>query len=88
MKRVLIILILPYMSVSSAMATCNKDTDVAQNCMDEATDALKTILNTNDDSEKSKSAGEAAGNCIRCASEALSDQMHQLQPSGDDAQGN
>lgn len=89
MKKITVLLAAVLMQTATAWADCDANTNVASKCMDEATDALKTILNTNDDAEKSKSAGEAVGNCISCASETLGDQMRQIAPgSGSDDGGN
>lgn len=68
------------LATSPVYAACDKDTNVAANCMDELSDAARALFSTDDDAEKAKSVGEATGNCIQCASETLSDQMRQLQP--------
>ena len=63
-----------------ASATCNANSNVSGDCLDEFENAAKATVGTDNDTEKAQSVGEAVGNCMQCASETMSDQMRSFAP--------
>lgn len=64
--------------LTAAHAACDASSNPAQDCLDGFKGAVKEVFTSNDDVEKSKSVGQAAGDCIKCAAETLSDQVRQF----------
>jgi len=80
-----IFMMVSVLAPSLALATCNADSNVLGDCLDEFENAAKATVGTDNDTEKAQSAGKAVGNCIQCASETMSDQMRSFAP--DSSQG-
>lgn len=55
---------------------CDAHTNVAQNCYEEFKGALPNVFRSESEPDRAKTVGEAVRNCWNCASETLSNQMH------------
>ena len=65
---------------------CDSNTNVARNCFDEFKNAAKNTFRTESEPERAQNVGEAVRNCWNCATETMSNQMHEF--SNQNSEGN
>ena len=55
---------------------CDANSNVARNCLEEFKGALPNVFRSESEPDRAKTVGEAVRNCWNCATETLSNQMH------------
>jgi hypothetical protein len=55
---------------------CDANSNVARNCYEEFKGAAQNVFRSESEPDRAKSVGEAVRNCVNCATETLSNQMH------------
>ena len=55
---------------------CDANSNVAHNCYEEFKGAVPKVFRSESEPDRAKTVGEAVRNCWNCATESLSDQMH------------
>jgi hypothetical protein len=68
-------------NLSPARAACDSS-DPIGSCQDAVNDARQKASESASPVAKAQAAGEAVGNCIKCAAESLGNMTKQLSPSG------
>jgi hypothetical protein len=62
--------------VDALQVGCNSNSNVAKNCYDDFSNAAKKMFGQEYEGDRAQTAGEAVKNCVNCASETLSNQLH------------
>lgn len=71
-----------WFGIDNAHAACDANSNPVSDCFDNVKGAAQDVFKTNDGAQKSKTVGEAVGDCFKCASEATADMLRKFQ-SGD-----
>jgi bacterioferritin-associated ferredoxin len=67
-----------FVLTTPALAVCDASSDPSEECLEGFTEAARDVFNTEDDVEKSKTVGEAVGECIECATATMADKLRKF----------
>lgn len=76
------------MFVSAASAACDANTSVAYNCFQEFKNAAPKVFRQESEPDRAQTVGEAVRNCWNCATETLSNQMHDFNSTNSSGNNN
>jgi hypothetical protein len=87
-SSVLAAVMLTAVFASAASAACNSNTNVAYNCFQEFKNAGQNVFRQQSEPDRAQTVNEAVRNCWNCATETLSNQMHDFNSTDSNSNNN